>query len=106
MPLPKKLQPRVEKFVQIVLDKVVSGKVERDFYNRGALDGNYKIALYSTALLPLYNDSRIEVIGDINGKKIPQSILSCDSLSQQRVDPALVKELTEAFMGLRIKEIK
>jgi len=106
MAIPKKLRPRVEKFIQIVLEQVVTGKVERDFYNRGALDPNYKIALYATALLPLYNDSRIEVIGDVNGKKIPYSILSCDSLSQQRLDPALVKELTDAFMGLRIKEIK
>lgn len=106
MALPKKLRPRVEKFIEIVLTKVVTEELDRAFFKKGKLDDNYTIALYSTGLLPLYNDSRIEIKGDINGKQTNISILSCASLTNRTLDKALVKELTEAFMSLRIKEIK
>lgn len=106
MAIPKKLRPRVEQFVNIVLTKVVKGELERSFFKRGKLDNNYTISLYSNGLLPLYNDSRIEVLGSVNDKVIPISILSCASLSSQTLDKGLVDELTEAFMKLRIKEIK
>lgn len=106
MPIPKKLRPRVEQFITIVLGKVVSGELERSFFRRGKLDDNYTISLYSNGLLPLYNDSRIEVLGSINDKETQISILSCASLSTQTLDKGLVDELTEAFMKLRIKEIK
>lgn len=106
MPIPKSLRPRVEKFIGLVLEKVVTEKLDRAFFQRGALDANYQICLYSTGLLPLYNDERIEVLGEINGKTTPISILSSESLKNHTVDPQLVKELADAFMGLRIKEIK
>ncbi|KAB3419287.1 hypothetical protein F9Z84_07225 [Escherichia coli] len=106
MAIPKKHKERVSKFIQIVLDKVVAGETSRAFYRKGALDGNYTIALYSTGLLPLYNDDRIEVCGDINGKKIDVFILSGESLANNKVDDKLVADLTQAFMSLRIKEIK
>lgn len=106
MPVPKKLRPRVEQFITIVLGKVVRGETERCFFKRGKLDNNYTISLYSNGLLPLYNDSRIEILGKINDKEIPISILSCASLSTQTLDKTLIEELTTAFMKLRIKEIK
>lgn len=106
MPIPKKHKARVEKFINIVLGKVVSEELDRSFFKKGALDPNYTIALYSTGLLPLYTDSRIEVMGDINGVKTPIAILTCDALSNKRLDKSLVDELTQSFMKLRIKEIK
>lgn len=106
MALPKKHKERVSKFIQIVLNKVVSGETERAFFRKGALDSNYTIALYSTGLLPLYNDDRIEITGDINGKKIGVFILSGESLANNKVDDQLVADLTQAFMSLRIKELK
>lgn len=106
MAIPKKLHERVSKFVGIVLNKVVNDETSRAFFNRGALDGNYTISLYSNGLLPLYNDDRIEVSGDINGKKIDTFILSGQSLANKQVDDQLVKDLTQAFISLRIKEVK
>lgn len=106
MPIPKKLRSRVEQFITIVLTKVVNEELDRAFFQRGKLDSNYTISLYSTGLLPLYNDNRIEVVGKINDKETPFSILSCASLTNRSIDKALVEELTEAFMKLRIKEIK
>lgn len=106
MPIPKSLKPRVEKFITIVLNKVLNGELERGFFKRGTLDPNYTISLYAMTLLPQYTDSRIELCGDINGVKIPISILSCDSLTHKRLDKTLVDELVESYIKLRIKEIK
>lgn len=106
MALPKKHKERVSKFVEIVLGKVVSGETDRAFFRKGALDSNYTIALYSTGLLPLYNDDRIEITGDVNGKKIDVFILSGASLANNQVDDQLVADITQAFMTLRIKEVK
>jgi hypothetical protein len=106
MPVPKKHQPRIEKFVEIVLTKVVTEELDRAFFKKGKLDDNYSIALYSTGLLPLYNDDRIEIAGAINDKRIDPFILSNDSLLKKKVESKLIKDLTEAFMKLRIKEIK
>jgi hypothetical protein len=106
MAIPKKLRPRVEKFIGIVLTKVVNEELDRSFFKKGKLDDNYTIALYSTGLLPLYNDNRIEIGGAINDKRIGLFILSSESLINRKVDDELIKELTEAFMKLRIKEIK
>ncbi|QYN80051.1 putative replication protein [Kosakonia phage Kc263] len=96
----------MSKFVGIVLGKVVSGETERAFFRKGALDSHYTIALYSTGLLPLYNDDRIEITGDINGKKIDVFILPGTALANNQVDDQLVADLTQAFMTLRIKEVK
>lgn len=106
MAIPKKLQERVSKFIGIVLTKVVTGELSRAFFKRGALDSNYTITLFSNGLLPLYNDDRIEISGEINGKKIDNFFISGQSLANQQVDDQLVKDLTQAFMSLRIKEIK
>lgn len=106
MAIPKKHIPRVTKFIEIVLGKVVTGEIERCFYRKGALDSNYTIALYSNGLLPLYNDDRIEICGDINGKKIETHILTGEEINARSLDPKLVKSLTEAFAKLRIKETK
>lgn len=106
MAIPKKLQERVSKFIGIVLTKVVNGELSRAFFKRGALDSNYTISLYSNGLLPLYNDDRIEISGDINGKNIGTFIISGASLANQQVDDQLVKDLTQAFASLRIKEVK
>lgn len=106
MAIPKKHVPRVTKFIEIVLGKVVTGEIDRCFYRKGALDANYTIALYSNGLLPLYNDDRIEICGDINGKKIEMHILTGEELTAKSLSPTLVKSLTEAFTKLRIKEKK
>lgn len=106
MAIPKSLKPRVEKFINIVLGKVVNEELDRSFFKKGSLSPEYTISLYSTSLLPLYIDGRIEVTGEINGKQIPISILTCDALTNKRIDQSLVNELIDAFMKLRIKEIK
>lgn len=106
MAIPKKHGPRVEKFVEIVLGKVVRGESERGFFNKGALDPHYTISLYAVTLLPMYNDGRIEVSGDINGKKIDTFILDNESLVNNTLDNKLVKDIAQAFMTLRIKEVK
>lgn len=106
MAIPKKLKPRVEKFIEIVLTKVLNEELDRSFFKKGMLDSNYSISLYSTGLLPLYNDCRIEVSGAINDKRIEPFILSNDSLVNRKLDSGVVRDVVESFMKLRIKEIK
>lgn len=106
MAIPKKHAPRVAKFMEIVIGMVVEEKLERVFYRAGALDGNYRLSLYSLGLLPLYNDDRIEFQAAVNDKKTDTFIISGKDLADKKVDPQLVKDVAAAIMKLRIKEIK
>lgn len=106
MAIPKSHQPRVEKFIRIVLERVLSGELHRGFFKKGMLDVNYTISLYSTTLLPLYNDERIELKAEINGKATEIFILDNNSLVSQRLDDNLISALVQAIMKLRVKEIK
>lgn len=106
MAIPKKHAARVAKFVEIVIGMVVEEKLDRTFYKAGALDSNYRLSLYSTGLLPLYNDDRIEIIAQVNDKKTEMFILPGKDLADKKVDPKLVKTIADAIMKLRIKEIK
>lgn len=106
MTIPKSLKPRVEKFVTLILTMVINEELDRGFYKKGMLDPNYQISLYATVLLPAYIDSRIEIKGKINDKEIDLSVITCQSLTDRKVDPNLIKEVVDNFMKLRIKEIK
>jgi hypothetical protein len=106
MAIPKKHKERVEKFVRIVLEKVVKEEVERIFFRKGKLTDDYAISIYSTGLLPNYNDDTIEVSGDVNGKTIGVFLLPGKSIADHALDDKLVKEIIDAYMTLRIKEIK
>ena len=106
MAIPKKHLERVTKFVNIVVGMVVSEELDRVFYRKGVLDSNYTISLYSTGLLPMYNDDRIEIRAEVNEKKTDCFFISGKSLADKTIDPTLVKDLTEAIMKLRIKEMK
>ncbi len=106
MAIPKKHAPRVTKFVEIVLGMVVEEKIDRAFHRKGALDSNYQLSLFSTGLLPLYNDDCIEFYAKVNDKKTDMFILSGEDLANRRLDPKLVKSVADAIMKLRIKEIK
>ena len=106
MAIPKKHAPRVEKFVEIVIGMVVEDKLSRAFYRAGDLDKNYRLSLYSTGLLPWYNDDRIEFQAAVNDKKTECFFISGKDLADKKVDPTLVKTVADAIMKLRIKEIK
>lgn len=106
MAIPKSLKARVEKFVTLILTMVVNEELDRGFHKKGKLDPNYEISLYAITLLPAYIDSRIEIKGKINDKEIDLSVITCQSLSDRKVDQRLIAELVDNFMKLRIKEIK
>lgn len=106
MAIPKKHESRLTKFVEIVLAKVVTEEICRNFHRKGKLDDNYTASLYSTGLLPMYNDDRIEVCGDINGKKIDPFFISGASLVSGKLDTNTIRDVVQSFMKLRIKEIK
>lgn len=106
MAIPKKHQPRLTKFVEIVLGKVITEEICRNFNRKGKLDDNYTVTLYSTGLLPMYNDDRIEVCGDINDKKIEPFFISGASLAAGKLDKDVIPSVVQSFMKLRIKEIK
>lgn len=106
MPIPKKHHERIGKFTELVIGMVTREETERVFYRKGALDSNYQISLYSTGLLPQGNDDTIEISGQINDKKIGLFKLSGESLGNHQIDMKLVKEVTQAFIKLKIKEIK
>lgn len=103
MAIPKKHKDRIEKFVRIVLEKVVKEEICRVFFKRGQLDSTYLISIYSGGLLPMFNDDRIEVCGDVNGKKIPSFYISGESLANHKLEDELVKEIVQAYLKLRIK---
>lgn len=103
MAVPKKHKARIEKFVRIVLEKVVSEEIPRVFFRRGQLDEKYQICIYSGGLLPQFNDDRIGVNGDVNGKKIDFFYVSGESLQNNKLDDKLVKDIVEAFLKLRVK---
>lgn len=106
MAIPKKHAPRVKKFVEIVLGMVVKEELPRAFYRKGALDSNYQLAIYNHALLPLYNDDRIEFYADVNGKKTEAFIITGESLSTHILDTKLVDLVSAAIMKIKIKEVK
>lgn len=103
MAIPKKHKERIEKFVRIVLNQVVTEQIARVFNKVGKLDGNYVITLYNGILLPMYNDDRIEVNGHVNGKKIPPFFISGESMATQKLDDVVVKEVVDSFIKLRVK---
>lgn len=106
MAIPKKHHPRIVKFTELVLGMVTREETERVFYKAGQLDPNYRISLYSTGLLPQGNDDTIEISGMVNDKKIGLFYISGKSLAEHKLDPKLVKEVSQAFIKLRIKEMK
>lgn len=106
MPIPKAHHPRITKFTEIVLGMVVREETPRVFFKRGVLDSNYSLALYSTGLLPQGNDDTIEISGDCNGKTIGKFLIDGKSLAAHKLDPKLVKDVTQAFIKLKIKEVK
>lgn len=103
MAIPKKHKERIEKFVRIVLNQVVTEEIARVFNKTGKLDENYTITLYNGILLPMYNDDRIEVNGHVNGKKIPSFFISGESMVTQKLDDVVVKKVVESFIKLRVK---
>ncbi|AEV89473.1 hypothetical protein OBP_036 [Pseudomonas phage OBP] len=106
MPIPKKHHERIHKFTEICLGKVTREETERVFFLRGRLDNNYTIALYSTGLLPQGNDDTIEISGDCNDKSIGKFYITGESLASHKLDDKLVKDVAQAFIKLKIKEIK
>lgn len=103
MAVPKKHKERIEKFVRLVLEMVVKEEIARLFFKQGNLDVNYKIAIYSKGLLPRYNDDRIEVRGNINGKDIETFFITGESLTNNKLDDILVNDIVEAYLKLRVK---
>lgn len=103
MAVPKKHKERIEKFIRIILEHVISEKYPRNFYKTGALDNDYQISISSNGTLPKYNDDRIEINGDINGKKTEIFIIPGAVFITKKVPDDLVNDLTEAFLKLRVK---
>lgn len=106
MAIPKKHLPRVAKFTELVLGLVVREETPRVFYRKGALDANYQISLYSTGLLPQGNDDTIEISGKVNDKEIGKFYIKGSDIASHTVDKQLVKDVTDAFAKIRIKEMK
>lgn len=104
MVVPKKHKEQLRLFIRNVLKLVVTEELTRAFHKFYHPEPDYLIAIHSTGLLPKYNDDRIEVTGNINGKKLNTFfILPANAFITKKVPDDLVNDLTEAFLKLRIK---